>query len=134
MLTMLSITSRRETISMFSVILPLSIFDMSSTSLIRPRRCLLESVIFFRQFCTCCLSSILAVAIAVIPTIAFMGVRISWLMLERNSLFALVALTASSLAFSSSSIWRLVALKYTIKIPISVARITPQLKSSIPIH
>ena len=38
------------------------------------------------QFCTCCLSSMLAVAMAVMPTMAFMGVRMSWDMLERNSL------------------------------------------------
>ena len=87
-LTILSISSFRETMSLFNVIFPLSILDISSTSLISPKRCLLDKVIFFRQFCTCWMSSIFAVAIAVIPTIAFMGVRISWLILERNSLLA----------------------------------------------
>ena len=52
MFTMLSMTSRREIWSIFKVILPLSILDMSSTSLIKPSRCLLERVIFRRQFCT----------------------------------------------------------------------------------
>ncbi len=102
MLTMLSITSRRETWSIFKVILPLSILDMSSTSLISPSRCWLEREIFFRQCCTCWRFSILAVAIAVMPTMAFMGVRMSWLMLDKNSLFALLACSAARWAFSAS--------------------------------
>ena len=91
MLTTASDTSRREIRSSVNVSFPLSIFDISSTSLIRPSRCLLDKAIFLRQCCTCSISSMCVVAIAVIPTIAFIGVRISWLMFERNSLLALVA-------------------------------------------
>ena len=112
MLTMPSITSRRETWSIFSVILPLSILDISSTSLISPSKCLLDMVIFFRQFWTCCLLSRLAVAMAVMPTMAFMGVRMSWLMLDKNSLFALLALSASRWARTSARICCLVIWKY----------------------
>ena len=45
-----------------------------------------------------------AAAIAVIPMIAFIGVLISWLMLDRNVLFARLALSASFLAISNSLI------------------------------
>ena len=89
---------------MFSVSFPLSILDMSSTSLISPSRCLLDSVIFARQSFTRSVLSILDIAIVVMPTIPFIGVRMSWLMLERNSLFALFAFVASFLASSSSCI------------------------------
>ena len=82
--TMLSTTSRREIRSTVNVILPLSIFDMSSTSLISPSKCLLDSEIFLREFCTCSLSSICAVAIAVMPTIALIGGRMDILKLERD--------------------------------------------------
>ena len=77
MLTMPSIISLREINSMLRVSLPLSIFDMSKTSFINPSRCLLDNVIFRRQSFTCLGFSILAVAMAVIPTMAFIGVRIS---------------------------------------------------------
>ena len=82
--------------------MPLSIFDMSNTSFISPKRWRLDVVILCRQLCTCSVLSILAVAIAVMPTMAFMGVRISWLILERNSLLALVACSALLWAFSAS--------------------------------
>ena len=42
---------------------------------------------------------------------AFMGVRISWLTLARNSLLARLAASATSLAFSSSSFWRRILLR-----------------------
>ena len=38
-----------------------------------------------------------------IPSTPFIGVRISWLMEARNSLFALVPASASSRAFSNSA-------------------------------
>ena len=103
-LTMLSITSLRETWSIFRLILPLSIFDISNTSLISPSKCLLESMILRRQFFTWSLLSILAVAIAVMPTMAFIGVRISWLIFDKNSLLALFAFSASCLARSASTL------------------------------
>ena len=102
--TMLSITSRKESCSILRLSFPVSIFDISSTSLISPRRCLLESVIFLRQSTTLGVSSIFARAIAVIPTTPFIGVRISWLMLDRNSLLALLARTASCRASFNSRI------------------------------
>ena len=95
MLTMLSAVSRRQTMSTFRVSLPLSILDISSTSLMRPSRCLLDREIFCRQEATCSRLSRLAAAMAVMPTMAFMGVRMSWLMLERNSLLARLARSAS---------------------------------------
>ena len=131
---MLSITSRRETWSTFSDSLPLSILDMSSTSLISPSRCLLDRAIFFRQLWTCWMSSMLAVAIAVMPTMAFIGVRISWLMLERNSLLALLAWTASRLAWSSSIICCLVIWKYLAKISTSAASTSAQAPKTITIQ
>ena len=103
MLTMLSMVSRNENSSRFSVSLPLSILDMSSTSLMSPSRCRLERVIFRRQSRTWSGLSMFAVAMAVMPTIAFIGVRMSWLMLERNSLLAWLASSASFWARSTSS-------------------------------
>ena len=40
------------------------------------------------------------------PRIAFIGVRISWLMLARNSLLALLAASATRRACRSASAWR----------------------------
>ena len=77
MLTIPSTTSLKEICSAVNVNLPLSILDISKTSFISPSRCLLDNAIFLRQFFTCFGSSIWAVAIAVIPVIAFIGVRIS---------------------------------------------------------
>ena len=45
----------------------------------------------------------LSSASAVMPMMPFIGVRISWLMFARNSLFARFAASAASLAFASSS-------------------------------
>ena len=105
MLTMPSVTSCKEICSVVNVNLPLSILDISKTSLISPNRCLLDNVIFLRQLCTCSRSSMWAVAMAVMPTIAFMGVRISWLILAKNSLLALLDSSAVWRAFSSSCSW-----------------------------
>ncbi len=44
------------------------------------------------------------VAIAVIPMIAFIGVRISWDMLDKNSLLAWLAFCASTFSFSDTLI------------------------------
>ena len=106
MLTMLSMVSRRQMTSTFSVSLPLSILDISRTSLIRPSRCWLDREIFRRQEATRSGLSILAAAMAVMPTMAFMGVRMSWLILERNSLLARLARSASRWAFSTAASWR----------------------------
>lgn len=103
-LTIPSTTSFNEICSVVKVNFPLSILDISKTSFISPNRCLLDNVIFLRQFCTCFWSSMWAVAIAVMPTIAFMGVRISWLIFAKNSLFALLDSTAFWRASFNSSI------------------------------
>ena len=110
---------------MLRVSFPLSILDMSSTSLISPSRCRPDREIFRRQFCTCCMSFRLAVAMAVMPTMAFMGVRMSWDMLERNSLLARLACTASRRAWSSSAIcWRIIR-KTRRKISARASRMLP---------
>ena len=92
------ISSASENDSEVSVILPLSILDISSTSLIKFKRCFDEISILCRQSSTLTLSSILASASFVIPTIAFIGVRISWDILERNILFDAFAFSAAATA------------------------------------
>ena len=83
-----SISWGREIRIWFKVIFDRSILLISNTSLIRLSRCLEEMEIFCRQSATRSRSPICATAKAVIPIMAFMGVRISWLMAERKSLFA----------------------------------------------
>jgi len=79
-------------------IFPFSILDMSRISLMRDSRYWEEDSIFFKFVSTRSGSrSSIQVRFAS-PMIAFMGVRISWLILDRNSPLAL--LWAS--AFSSS--------------------------------
>ena len=67
MVTMLSMTSRRDTNSTFSVIFPLSILDISSTSLIRASRWLEERVTFFRQSATLASLPMFCAAMALMP-------------------------------------------------------------------
>ena len=122
MLTMPSTTSFNEICSVVNVNLPLSILDISKTSLISPKRCLLDNVIFLRQFSTCFLSSMWAVAIAVMPTIAFIGVRISWLIFAKKSLLALFASRAVCRAFSNSFSCERVIEKYRRKISVKIIR------------
>ncbi len=74
--------------------MPLSIRLISSTSLIRLKRWLPDVIILLRYSLTCSLLSICVTARFVNPTIAFIGVRISCDILERNTLFALLALFA----------------------------------------
>ena len=72
--------------SSVSFILPASILDISSTSLISPSRCWLEKAIFFVYSCTFS-EFLLSLSSSVVkPTIAFIGVLISWLILERKRL------------------------------------------------
>ena len=77
---------------------------MSRISLIRLSRCWLDRLIFLRHSATRTRSSSRVDAIAAIPMIAFIGVRISWLMLERNWLLAMLAALAPSNALCSA--WR----------------------------
>ena len=64
---------------------PFSILLISSTSLMSPNRWRLERVILFRQSSTLSGSSRWTLAMSVMPTMAFMGVRMSWDMWERKS-------------------------------------------------
>ena len=92
----LSTSSARLKSSSVSSIFPFSMRDISSTSLINPSRWRLDLVIFPRQSITRSGWSIFAPAMAVIPTIAFIGVRISWDIFDKNSVFDLFALLAAS--------------------------------------
>ena len=56
--------------------------------MINDKRCLEENAIFDRQSFTRFLSSRFAPAIVVMPTMMFMGVRISWDIRERKSFLA----------------------------------------------
>ena len=79
-----------------SCIFPFSILDISRTSSIRASRWLLDILIFFRQSSTRSGSWLWDMAMAVIPMIAFMGVRISWDIRARKLLFASLASLAAS--------------------------------------
>ena len=78
--------------------LPASIFERSSTSLIRTNNCLPEFFAFFRYSPLLCG---LSKANSIMPKRPFIGVRNSWLILARNSDFALFASTACCSASSA---------------------------------
>ena len=82
--------------SIFS--LPDSMRLMSSTSLMRESRWLEELMIFLRYSCTRSRLSMFVSASVVKPIMAFMGVRMSWDMLERKSVLARLAAFAASSA------------------------------------
>ena len=98
----LSTVSGRSKSSSESPKFPLSIFAMSSTSLMSPSKWRLEVVIFVRQSFTRSGSSRYIDAMAVSPMMEFMGVRMSWLMEFRTSVFARLARAASRTASSSA--------------------------------
>ena len=83
---------------------PLSILLISRISLIRLSRWLLEESTFCRQSLTCSLLSIWLAAIVANPIIAFIGVRISWDILERNVVFARLACCACISASCSACV------------------------------
>ena len=94
--------SARRSGSTERVILPDSIRAMSNTSLIKSRRCFPP----LRICCTlsCCSGSRLSNSRSWLnPRMALRGVRNSWLIRERNSLLALFARWASSLARPAAS-------------------------------
>ena len=74
---------------LLTVIFPLSILLISSTSLITETRYSLDIFAFFRQSVTRPGSSGEPRASSCIPMMAFNGVRISWDILSRKSFFAL---------------------------------------------
>ena len=97
----LSTKVRKSKTSRLSSSLPLSILDMSSTSLMRTSRCLEERLIFLRHSTTLASFPAFCRAMRVMPMTPFMGVRISWDMRERNSLLARLARSARTVASSS---------------------------------
>jgi len=82
-------------------ICPASTLEISRMSLIMFRRFSPASRKICTNFC-CSLFRGVSVRRSAIPRMAFKGVRISWLMLARNSDFALLATSASSLARESA--------------------------------
>jgi len=89
-----------------STALPLSMRDISSVSLIRSISRFPDVSIFFRY--SCFFAALVSFSASrVKPMMPLSGVRRSWDMLERNSDFAWLARSASSLVRRSSSIWRL---------------------------
>jgi len=110
MLTRFCTASARENSVGFRRSFPLSTLDRSRMSLIKVRRWSLARLILVRQSSTCAGLSTLRLAMAVMPTIAFIGVRISWDMEERNSVLALLALSA---AVRDAASFRLRKRKYT---------------------
>ena len=63
-------------------------------------------MILFRQSCTRAFSSMWARPMEVMPRMAFMGVRMSWDILDKNRLFAWLASSASRRAASSAAFTR----------------------------
>ena len=111
-------------------IFPLSIWLISSMSLIRLSRWFPEVWIFFRYSETCSFWSICVMARFVNPTMAFIGVRMSWDIFDKNTLFALLALLAWERA-ASSSVFCSISLRIsasTLRNP----RTIPRLPSSAP--
>ena len=78
-------TSLRQKASSLRLTFPDSILDISSTSLISSSKCAPESWIFFRQSAVFFSSPSVFSAMAVIPRMAFIGVLISWLILDKKS-------------------------------------------------
>ena len=127
-------TSLRDTCSILRVIRPLSIFAMSSISLISPRRWRLEEVILLRHRVITSGSSVLLLAIAVMPTIPFRGVRMSWLIFERNWLFAWLASSADFRGSSRSWSCRLVTAMYQPNTVSSAISITAQPPKAVEVQ
>ena len=84
-------------------ILPDSILVMSSTSLMRESRWDAAPRILVMQSRTRALLSKLSSAMSSIPIMPLMGVRMSWDMLDRNSVLATLASSALRRAFSVSA-------------------------------
>ena len=79
--------------------MPLSIRLISKISLISPNKyCEVEVSLATFPFILSGILSFIAMS-AVVPTMAFIGVRISWLIRERNSLFALLSASAFAIFF-----------------------------------
>ncbi len=81
--------------------LPDSILEKSRISFITPIK-VLADIMAFSTYSNCILFSLVLRNNSVKPIMPFRGVRISWLVLERNSDFALLAASARFLACISS--------------------------------
>ena len=96
-------TSFKENFSRLSTTFPLSILETSRMSLMRLRRCCPEAVIFFVYSRTLTGFSASMDKSVVKPKTAFMGVRISWDILERKVVLDSLAIWAACSA--SASCW-----------------------------
>ena len=99
--TLLTICSSSKSVGS-SVILPASILEKSRMSLMIASRCM-AAPDTLSSCCNCLVLSGSRRIRCVRPMMAFIGVRISWLMLARNELLARLALSATSLAWRSAS-------------------------------
>ena len=103
MLVHSSSTCARSIGSFSSATLPARIFDRSSRSLtICSRICADERIVFVR--CDCVADRVVRVSSSVMPTTPFIGVRSSWLMRSRKSLFARAASSSCRLLSTSSRV------------------------------
>ena len=123
-----SSASRREKGMGSRLSLPASILEKSRMSLMTLRRESAELLTRLR-YSRCRGVSSVSRASSVMPMMPFIGVRISWLMLARNSLLARLAASAASLAIRSSSCASLISV-------MSVRRLTtpPSLVGKSPIR
>ena len=87
--------------SIFRTTFPLSIFDTSKISFIKLSRCWPDAMIFFVYSLTLSGFSASLARRVVNPKTAFMGVRISWDILERNIVLELFAIWAACKASAS---------------------------------
>ncbi len=81
---------------------PASILEKSRRSFSRVRRVSADSFTMSR-YSRCSSERVVSRANSVMPTMPFMGVRISWLIMARNSLLARLAASADSLALCISA-------------------------------
>ena len=114
--------SRRSKAVVSSSILPASIFEKSRMSLMIVSSASPLVRIISANSC-CCGSSFVFSSSPLIPMIAFIGVRISWLMVARKALFAWLAASASRRADWASSSSR------TFSMAIAAWRANPDKKS-----
>ena len=90
--------ARNENSSFPSIIFPDSIRLISRISLISPSKCLALSPIFSKHSLVSGSRFVFLSARLSRPIMAFIGVRISWLILDKKAVFALFACSAASSA------------------------------------
>ena len=130
-----AIISIKSKVSLDSVIFPVSILDISRISLSSDKRYLDEVSILSKQSFTRTGSSIFNLPMVLIPIIAFIGVLISWLILERKSDLALLAAFAAARAsLKSCSCFAVSALCASRSLIILMAIISPLMEFSTKIR